>query len=61
MSILRGSRVHDAGAGGTRALSAVVVVHAEVVAELVSHDGGERDHEVVVELKDTEHSSVTSH
>lgn len=61
MCVLRGSGVHDAGAGGARALSAVVMVHAEVVAELVSHDGGERDHEVVVELKDTEHNSVTSH
>lgn len=50
MMNLRSPRVHDAGRRGTGALSAVVMVHAEVVTELMSNDGGERRDVVVGEL-----------
>lgn len=51
----RGSRVHDAGVHGAAAGAAVVVVHAEVVTQLVSHDGGEGGNSVVGELGGEEH------
>lgn len=49
--VLRGSRVHDAGGGGAATGALVVMVHAEVVAEFMSHDGGERGNVVIGELK----------
>jgi len=49
--VLRGSRVHDAGGDGAAAGAPVVVVHPQVVTELMSHDGGERGKVVVGELR----------
>ena len=55
--VLRGSGVHDAGGGGACARAPIVVVHPEVVPELMSHDGGERWDVVVGELREEEWSS----
>lgn len=54
MSVSRGSGVHDAGGGGAGAGPLVIVVHAQVVAQFVSHDGGERRQVVVGELQETD-------
>lgn len=48
--VIRGSRVHDAGGGGADAGAAVVVVHPEVVTQLMSNDGRECREVVVGEL-----------
>ena len=49
--VLRGSRVHDAGGGGAGAGASIVMVHPEVVAEFMSHDGGERRNVLIGELR----------
>lgn len=47
----RGTRAHDAVLCWAVAVPVIVVVHAQVVAQLMSHDGGEGDHLVVGELQ----------
>lgn len=49
--VSRGFGAHDAGGGGAGADAPIVVVHAEVVAELMCHDAGEGRNVVVGELK----------
>lgn len=56
--VLRGPGVHDAGSGGAGAAAAVVMVHPEVVTELVSHDGGKRVHSVVDELREKQKKHI---
>ena len=52
--VLRGPRVHDAGVNWAAAGAPVVVVHPEVVTELMSNDGGERGKVVIGELSERE-------